>query len=209
MDIHDALGLHNAFRPGDKWNPAHAFSCKEPPTDYLLGLDKVYLVSPSADWIAKISESKELTSLAIKTPRTTDLGPLGKLPLIQFDISYPSRIKEWGFLSLFTRLRRLVVDSATTFTDLSYLEDMQTVEFLAVGGGYSKPLRADSLQPLGAMTSLRAVWLANIRLEDWDLSPLCRLKHLELLYTPKWCPAEEIAALRKAIPALAWNWDQD
>src|SRR5205085_616398 len=134
-------------------------------TDDLLGLDQVYLVSPGADWIAKISESKELRSLAIKTPRTSDLGPLGKLPLVQFDISYPTRIKEWGFLSQFTRLRRLVVDNATTFTDLSYLEDMQTVEFLGVAGGYSKPLRADSVQPLGAMASLRAVFLANIRLK--------------------------------------------
>src|SRR5204863_8767527 len=112
MNIADALNLHNAFRLGWKWNAPHAFSCEETPTDYLLGLDRVYLVSPSAAWIAKISESKKLRSLAIKTPRTSDLGPLGKLPLIQFDISYPTRIKEWGFLSQFTRLRRLLVDNA-------------------------------------------------------------------------------------------------
>ena len=67
MTIEDALSLHNAFRPGGKLHGAHAFSCKEAPADDLLDLDRVYLVSPSDDWIAKISESKKLRSLAIKT----------------------------------------------------------------------------------------------------------------------------------------------
>src|SRR5205814_2140280 len=97
MTIEDALSLHNAFRPGGKLHAAHAFSCKEPPADDLLDLDRVYLVSPSDDWIAKISESKKLRSLAIKTPRASDLGPLGKLSLVQFEVSYPTRIKDWGF----------------------------------------------------------------------------------------------------------------
>ena len=150
-----------------------------------------------------------MRSLAIKTPRASDLRPLGKLALTQFEVSYPTRIKDWSFLSQLTRLRRLVVDNAATFSNLSCLRDLHTVEFLRVTGGYSKPLRADSLQSLAGMQSLRAIFLANIRLKDWDLSALRQLKHLELLYTPQWCPAEEIKALRNAIPALAWNWDQN
>jgi len=209
MNLDDAFSLHNAFRSGRKFNAAHAFTCKDKPTDDLLTLESVYLVAPDADWIAKIAESKVLRSLAIKTPRTGDFGPLGKLALSQFEVSYPTRIKDWSFLSRFTRLRRLVIENSTTFSDLSSLEGLRTVEFLGVAGGYSKPLRADSLQPLAAMASLRAIYLANIRLKNWDLSAFRRLKHLELLFTPKWCPAEEVATLRKTIPALAWNWEKN
>jgi hypothetical protein len=209
MNLEDARSLHNAFCRGGKWHATHAFSCEESPQDDVLTHDSVYLVSPSAEWITSISESKQLRSLAIKTPRTSDLRPLGKLALTQFEVSYPTRIKDWSFLSQLTRLRRLVVDNAASFSNLSCLRDLRTVEFLRVTGGYSKPLRADSLQSLAGMESLRAIFLANIRLRDWDLSALRQLKHLELLYTPQWCPAEEIKALRNAIPALAWNWDQN
>src|SRR3954470_24230834 len=119
MTIEEALSLHNAFRSGGKWHAPHAFSCKEGPADGLLDLDKVYLVSPTADWITKISESKKLRSLAMKTPRASDLGPLGKLALVQFEVSYPTRIKDWGFLSQFSQLRRLVVENTTTFSDFT------------------------------------------------------------------------------------------
>ena len=103
---------------------------------------------------------------------------------------------------------RLVVQNTTTFSDFACLQELRSVEFLGIAGGYSKPLRADSLQPLAAMQSLRAIYLANIRLEDWDLGALSRLRHLELLYTPKWCPEEKVEALRRVIPALVWNWDE-
>jgi hypothetical protein len=209
MNSEDALSLHNAFRLGGKWHATHAFSCEEPPRDDLLTLDSVYLVSPSAEWITSISESKQLKCLAIKTPRTSDLRPLGKLALTQFEVSYPTRVEDWVFLSRLSQLRRLVVENATTFSDLSCLRNLHTVEFLGVSGGDSKPLRADSLRALAGMKSLRAIFLANIRLKDWDLSTLRQLKHLELLYTPKWCPAEEVSALRSAIPALTWNWDRN
>jgi Leucine-rich repeat (LRR) protein len=208
MNSEEALSLHNAFRRAGKWHATHAFSSEEPPRDEVLTLDSIYLVSPSADWIAKIAQSGVLRSLAIKTPRTSDLRPLGRLALTQFEVSYPTRIKDWDFLSQLTRLRRLVVENATTFSDLSCLRDLRSAEFLGVAGSYSEPLKADSLQSLAGMASLRAIFLANIRLEDWDLSPLRQLKHLELLYTPKWCPTEQIKALRNAIPALAWNWDK-
>lgn len=207
MTIDDALSLHNAFQRDGKWHAAHAFSCQEPPADDILDLDKVYLVSPTDDWIAKISESKKLRSLAIKTPRASDLWPLGKLALVQFEISYPTRIKDWDFLSQFSGLRRLVLENTTTFSDFNCLQELRSVEFLGIAGGYSKPLRADSLRPLASMDSLRVIYLANVRLEDWDLRALSRLRHLEILYTPKWCPPETVEALRGVVPALAWNWD--
>ena len=141
MNSEDALSLHNAFRRGGKWHAAHAFSCDEPPRDDLLALDTAYLVSPSADWITKISESEMLRSLAIKSPRTRDLGPLGRLGLVQFEVSDPSRIDNWEFLSKLTRLRRLVVENATTLSNFSCLENLSEVEFLMVAGGYSKPRR--------------------------------------------------------------------
>ncbi len=209
MTTEDALSLHNAFRRSGRWYAAHTFSCVGAPTDDLLTFDNVYLLSPGADWIAKISESNMLRSLAIKNPATDDLRPIGKLALLQFEVSYPTRVKDWRFLSQLTNLRRLFIDNTTTFSDLSCLEEMRAVEFLGITGGYSKPLRADSLRPLAAMSALRAIFLANVRFGDWDLSSLRLLTRLELLHTPKWCPAKEVALVRQQVPALAWNWDQN
>ena len=137
------------------------------------------------------------------------MEPLAALALQQLEISYPTRIKDWTFLSRLTELRRLVIDNATTFTDLSCLESLRHVEFLGLSGGYSKPLRVPCLKPFATMESLKAVYLANVRLEDWDLSPVGKLTDLKLFYTPKWCPAEEIKKLRRTIPDVAWNWDPD
>jgi hypothetical protein len=208
MTIEQALDLHNGFRQDGKWRHPTDVRCEGPPGDDLLSVEILRLVSPTAEWIIKISESGQLRYLRIKTPRTSDLTPLTNLALTQFEISYPTRIKEWRFLSNLTGLRRLFLDNTTSFTDTSCLENLHNVEFLGLAGGYSKPLRIKCLKSLSAMHSLKAIYLANVRLEDWDLSPLGQLKQLQLLYTPKWCPAQEIRKLREAIPDLKWNWDK-
>jgi hypothetical protein len=60
----------------------------------------------------------------------------------------------------------------------------------------------DSLNPLGQLTNLEFLSIANLKAKDKTLMPLLNLKKLKTLHLAKWWPKSEMSILKKEMPRL-------
>jgi hypothetical protein len=60
----------------------------------------------------------------------------------------------------------------------------------------------DSLTPVGQLTNLEYLSIANLKARDKTLMPLLKLKKLKTLHLAKWWPKSEISILKKEMRGL-------
>jgi hypothetical protein len=112
-------------------------------------------------------------------------------------------------LDSFATLTQLTALNITNFKrvrDLMPLANLKNLEVLAIEGSMWTAMRVKSLKPIAELKRLRQIFLANFRVDDDSLKPLCVLPDLELLQCVKYFPMEEFAWLAGSNSKLSCNW---
>jgi hypothetical protein len=203
----EANALHNPFLRGGSFRTDLQIDCtKSEPDELHLSGSAIVLVFPNQAWIEAASSSSTIRALFLDRPKTKDLSPLANLPLFNLTVSYPSHVKDWGFLERFPSLLRLSLHNTLSITSLESVGKLRGLEVFQLSGGYSKCLRLPSLVPLACCENLRVIDLANVRCADPSLRPLLSLSALRRFDCPLYWPADEVQALLCYNTALHSNF---
>lgn len=106
-------------------------------------------------------------------------------------------------LAALAGLRTLGLENVKRIHDLGPLTGLSRLEGLAVEGSTWTTQRVDTLSPIGSLTELRYLSLANLRAEDRTLRPLFALRKLREFHAAQWWDEEELATIRRLNPGLA------
>jgi len=98
---------------------------------------------------------------------------------------------EWLGLENLAKVRRL-----------DPLANLHRLEGLYLEGSLWSRWTVATLSPIGGLTGLRYLSIANLKAEDQTLRPLFELRNLETLTTAKWWDAGELAEIRRLNPRL-------
>lgn len=209
MTREQAYLLHNPFDFRTK-SKISKFSilCRSQKPDLPLLQEKehIVLIFPNQAWIDLAAEATWIKTIFIDRPSACDLSPLISLKLCNLSVSYPTRVKNWNFLSHFSVLLRLALHNTLSIQDLEPLRSLTRLEVLELSGGYSSVLRLPSLAPISSLLRLKVISLASVRFKSWDLDCLLGLPDLCIFDCPLWWPKEEIAKLTDHNPKLISNW---
>jgi len=100
----------------------------------------------------------------------------------------------------------LHLESLFRATDITPLAELGKLRTLGLEGGIDRKLELKTLEPLGALSNLRHLFLAATRVADKSLAPLHGLKKLRHLSCGSYFPDAEFVALQKALPGLDCSW---
>lgn len=138
-----------------------------------------------------------------KCPRIEDLSPLESLPQLE-EISYYWNQKTqrlWN-LAKTPRLRVLSFENFSRVRDLADLATATALESLSFGNSFSGQTVVDSLEPVGAITTLKALSFNPTKIEDKRAAPIIRLQNLQRLdFSNRLFTTQQIAWLMARLPA--------
>jgi hypothetical protein len=172
----------------------------------LSGKEAIVLTFANQDWVDLAGSASTITAIFLDRPKARDLRPIGNLRLYNLTLSYPSYVREWGFLSLLSdTLLRLTLDNTLSLGSLDLLSELRVLEALRLSGGYSKDAKLPSLEALGELTNLKIIDLAAVRFANSDLSALWRLPHLARFDCPFYFPRGQVEKLKAHFSSLESN----
>lgn len=131
---------------------------------------------------------------------STLLTPYNIEHLRHLIITWNTKVSDISPLSKLTQLETLVLSDTTKIVKLGPLQSLQQLSFLEFSGGIWKPNRPDSLEPIGDLTQLEALRLANLKIGDDSLRPIARCKALKALALSNQFATEEYAYLHSQMP---------
>lgn len=205
MTREQALSLHDPFRNDDLFR----IQCKseQPNLSLLRDQESVRLIFPNQDWIDLVAQTPSIKAVYVDRPRARNLNlkPLTSLKLYHFSTSYPSGVKDWSFLAEIPTLRKLALHNTLSIRGLEPLEKLTELEVLILSGGYSSVLHLSSLSVLINLKKLKAIFLAALRFESWNLDPVLGLPDLVCFDAPLYWPKEEIEKLARRRPKVTSN----
>ena len=105
-------------------------------------------------------------------------------------------------LSKLANLVWLEIENFKRIHDLAPLAELRQLVGLTVEGSMWSTQIVDSLAPIGRLSRLRYLNLANLRSKDKTLKPLYSLENLELFHSATWWKEEEMRELRAQNPKL-------
>jgi hypothetical protein len=142
-----------------------------------------------------------LRSLTIHDLRVATLRSLSTLVgLKSLRIAGSPRIKSLDGLEELTRLNELILFDCCNYSTVAQIKTLIALDTLCLEGGFSKPLRIDSLAPLSRLMNLRRLRLASIRVADKSLRALHGLHELRDVFIAKMFPDSELQAAAYALP---------
>jgi hypothetical protein len=162
-------------------------------------------------WISGVDEATarvvadlhRLRRLVIHGLTTRDLAPLARLTaLVDLSIAGSPKLTSLSGVDRLVRLRKLILFDTCNYTSVEPLVHLQELETLCLEGGWSKPLRLDSLAPIGHLGRLRRLRLASLRVADQSLRPLHRLRDLSDVFIAKVFTDTEFRELATALPGV-------
>jgi len=145
-----------------------------------------------------------LEALWIKWSSITSLANLPRLNALRyFHLGSSPRVTSIEPLQQMTGLRWLGRENLGRIRDLAALAGLTQLEGLSLEGSMWTTRRVRDLRPIGFLTELRYLNLANLRADDLTLAPLFSLRQLEFLAVADWWDASERAEIRRRNPRLA------
>jgi hypothetical protein len=94
-------------------------------------------------------------------------------------------------------LQWLGLENLSRIHDLAPIATLTALEGLSLEGSMWNTWKVASLSPVGALTGLRYLSIANLRTDDRTLGPLFSLQQLETFHAAQWWKAEELDELRR------------
>jgi hypothetical protein len=137
-----------------------------------------------------------------KCPRVQDFSPLENLPdLALVSIYWNQRTSRLWNLAKTPKLRGLEFEDFSRLRDLDDLGNAVAIEELSFGDKIWVKAAVASLEPVGAMTTLRRLSFALRKIEDGRIQPLANLPLLEQLdCSSNLFTTEQLAWLRAHLP---------
>lgn len=107
--------------------------------------------------------------------------------------------KLWNF-SKNINLKTLEISDFSKLNDLIEFSLATQIDNLIIGGGFDKPIKILTLEPIGTLTNLKHLSLTNLKLTDDSLKPLAKLKTLETFEISNQFDVKEYAWLATRLP---------
>lgn len=99
-------------------------------------------------------------------------------------------------------LEWLGLENVKRIDDLSPLEELTSLRGLLVEGSVWTTQRVKTLEPIGRLSQLEYLSIANLRAADETLRPLFSLRNLHSFHAAQWWDEKEIEELRRLNPSL-------
>lgn len=164
-------------------------------------LETLWASRVGRDAAVAIGQLPALSRLVIHDYREADLSPLAGLGVLtSLAVAGSPKLRDLAGLERLTGLTELILFDNCNYTHLAPLAGLGHLETLCLEGGFSKPLRVETLAPLAWLTRLRRLRLASIRVEDKSLAPLHGLTALREVFVAATFPKAELAAMAAALP---------
>ncbi len=145
-----------------------------------------------------------LEGLWVKWSGVKNVDALEKADSLRyFHLGSSSGLVSLGPLASKRDLRWLGIENVKRVSSLDPIARLRRLEGLTVEGSMWSPQRIESLSPIGELTNLRYLGLANLRATDGTLRPLFKLSRLEEFVAAEWWNPAEVAELRRRNPGLA------
>ena len=146
----------------------------------------------------------ELEGLYIKWSGIVDLSCIERSPELRYlHLGQSARVKSIVFLAKGFNLRWLGLELLSYVRDLEPLARLVGLEGLSLEGSMSTAWKVKSLAPVGLLSNLRYLSIANLRSEDGSLAGILSLGHLETFRHATWWNAAELDEIRRRNPELA------
>ena len=150
-----------------------------------------------------VCKMKNLIGLNIKWSAIKRIDSIqGMKNLRYLNLGGSSQVESIGCLGDMKDLVWLEVDNLKKITDISPLSNLSRLRGLSLEGSMWTTQIVDSLTPIGQLTNLEFLSIANLKAKDKTLMPLLNLKKLKTLHLAKWWPKSEISILKKEMPGL-------
>jgi hypothetical protein len=164
-------------------------------------LQYLWISEVNAASASVVADLHGLQRLVIHDLRIQDLSLFAKLSaLLDFSIASSPRLKSLSGVDRLVRLQRLIFFDNCNYTSLEPLVHLQDLETLCLEGGWSKPLRLDTLAPLSRLSRLKRLRLASLRVADGSLRPPHQLGELSDVFIAKAFTDAEFRDLAIALP---------
>jgi hypothetical protein len=146
----------------------------------------------------------DLEGLYIKWSGIQDLSSIeGSRSLRYFHLGQSARVESIESLGNCRHLLWLGLELLSKITDLDHVGRLTGLEGLWLEGSMGTTWRVATLAPLGRLTALRYLSIANTRSTDGSLAGLFSLNHLVTFHHATWWAASELAEIRRRNPDLA------
>lgn len=145
-----------------------------------------------------------LEGLYIKWSGISSLAPLSKLAHLQyFHLGQSAHVTSIEPLGDIRQLRWLGLELLSKVREFSVIARLTNLDGLSLDGSMGTTWRVRTLAPLGSLTSLQYLSIANLRSDDMSLAGLFPLTNLAAFHYAYWWKNEEIEEIRRRNPALA------
>ena len=155
------------------------------------------------DLFEAVCEMKNLIGLNIKWSAIKRINSILKLKDLRYlNFGGSSQVESINCLGFMKDLVWLEIDNLKKITDISPLSKLSRLGGLSLEGSMWTTQIVDSLAPIGQLTNLEYLSLANLKAKNKTLMPLLNLKKLKTLHLAKWWPKGEISTLKRELPGL-------
>jgi len=145
-----------------------------------------------------------LEGLYIKWSGIKDLASIERSSELRyFHLGQSSFVKSISPLARKLNLRWLGLELLSKVRDLEPLAQLTGLEGLSLEGSMGTAWRVKSLAPVGALSNLRYLSIANLRSEDRSLAGIFSLSKLEAFHHATWWDTTELDEIRRRNPKLA------
>lgn len=159
-------------------------------------IDRLWLLGVNQrEWDA-IAPEINPRMLKVYQMRVADLSLLGAMTrLEELCLNWNTKALSLAGLEHLRGLKTLAIYDFPKVQSLSPLSALVGLKILDLQGGMWKPLKLDSLEPLGVLTGLEQLRLINLKVADDGLAALCTLRGLRQLVVSNQFPTEAYAHL--------------
>jgi len=120
--------------------------------------------------------------------------------IVELAIQWNTKIADISSICRMSSLKSLVLVDTPKIIDLSPLASCDSLEVLEFSGGVWNKNRAESLEPIGMLPSLKSLRLLNIAVNSCGLRPLSKAKRLSELELSNQFPTGDYAYLSARLP---------
>lgn len=170
-------------------------------------LKSLWCFDIAAHQLEAVCNCAALESLYIDNLKTGDISALRQLTdLTVLGLERCSKLTSLAGLAELKSLQGLGITHFKNVHDLAPLGRMTGLRALAVAGSIWTTMRVASLQPLEELHALEFLHLTNIKPDDGSLKPLGRLTSLKKLEIANFYPTSEFAWLARRLQSTECQW---
>ena len=155
-----------------------------------------YVVGVNQSSFEKLIDYVRVESFHFYEMRVPNISSILKCSgLTELAIHWNTKVEDISPVSKVSNLKALILEDTPKVRDLSPVGSCTKLEIFEFSGGIDSKNKAQSLDPISLLKSLRHLSLLNLKIENGGLTPLAKLQDLLELHVSNQFPTEEYALL--------------